>query len=645
MSNPMTTIAGSARGRWTTRLSQTAAAVFGASRPDIAGDGHPAVHASALARILAVAAGAVVVRFGWWEPLDRVSVLGVVVTAYGAWPMVRAAVTSLAARRMTMELSMSLAVAAALAVGEIFTALVILLFVLVAEVLEHLTVERGRHAIHHLLELLPRQALVRRGDTHVEAPVETLTAGDLVLVRPGGRVPVDGVVVDGLSFLDQSAITGESLPVEKTPGAPVFAGTINQSGAIEVRVERVGANTTFGRIVSTVEQAEQARAPIQKTADRLAGYLVSFALGAAALTLAATHDVRATISVIIVAGACGVAAGTPLAILGGIGQAARHGAVIKGGRYFEQLAAVDVMVFDKTGTLTSGHADVRRLDLAPGASLMDLLTSAAMAERRSEHPLARAIVRYAEANGLRVGEPDQFTYVPGRGVVASAGGESIVVGGASFVAEHGIEVPPDWHTAIDGSHVLVARAGRLLGRIVVSDEVRAGARDALAGLHDLGIRTHMLTGDTPAIAREVAAAVGVGTFEASMLPADKLARLEAFARDGHVVAMVGDGINDAPSLARADVGVAMGSGTDVAHETAPVVLLGNDLRHLAETVRVARRARRIIRQNFAGTIAVDGAGMAMAAAGLLDPLTAAFIHVSSELVFILNSARLLPSGR
>ncbi len=624
------------------RLARATASLFGLTRPEMASDDHPLVHASDLARILVVAIGAVVVWFRVWEPLGHISVPGIGFTVVGAWPILHEAVANLRARRMTMELSMSLAIVAALVVGEVFTALVILLFVLVAEVLEHMTVERGRHAIHHLLGLLPQQALVRRGDTHVEVPVEQVRPGDAVLVRPGGRVPVDGHVVDGLSFVDESPITGESLPVEKTPGAHVFAGTINQSGAMEIAVERVGADTSFGQIVSAVEQAERSRAPIQKTADRLAGYLVYFALGAAVLTLLLTRDVRATISVIIVAGACGVAAGTPLAILGGIGQAARRGAIVKGGLYFEQLAAIDTMVFDKTGTLTLGQAEVRRVDSADRVTRAAVLAAAALAETRSEHPLARAIVACARAEEVAIGSPDRFSYTPGLGVVAFAGGVPVLVGGLGLMAAHEIIVPTPWHASHEGSQVLVAKGGRLLGRIVIADAVRPEARRALDALRAMGISTLMLSGDAPNIAAAVAADVGVDAFAGGLLPSDKLARLEALGRAGHIVAMVGDGINDAPSLARAHVGIAMGSGTDVARESAPVVLLGNDLSKLVDTVRVARHTRRIIWQNFAGTIAVDGVGIALAAAGLLDPLLAAFIHVSSELLFIGNSARLLP---
>ena len=290
-----------------------------------------------MVRIAIVAIASAAVWFRIWEPVQSVSVIGVVGLLVGGWPIFKEAFENLISRRMTMELSMTIAIVAAAAIGEFFTALVIALFVLVAEVLEGMTVSRGRHAIRDLLDFLPRSVSVRRADGVRNIHVDELQIGDDVLVNPGGRVPVDGTVLSGHSYVDQSRITGESMPVEKTAGSPVYAGSINQSGAIEVRAERIGRDTSYGKIIEAVEKAERSRAPVQRLAERMAGYLVYFAIGAAALTFLITGDVRSTISVVIVAGACGIAAGTPLAILGGIGRSARLGAIIKGGLYLEML--------------------------------------------------------------------------------------------------------------------------------------------------------------------------------------------------------------------------------------------------------------------------------------------------------------------
>ena len=598
-----------------------------------------------LARIGLVALAAAGSWFHLWPPIRGMDLIGLAATLVGGWPIFREALENIVERRMTMELSMTIALVAALAIGETFTALVITLFVLVAEVLEGLTVARGRHAIEDLLRFLPRSALVRRQGEIVEIPSEDLRVGDRVLVNPGGALPVDGIVLEGLSFVDQATITGESMPVEKGPDATVYAGTINQSGALEIRATRLGRGTSFGKIVEAVESAERSRAPVQRLADRLAGYLVYFAIGAAILTFLGTRDIRSTISVIIVAGACGIAAGTPLAILGAIGRAARGGAIVKGGRYLETLAKLDTVLLDKTGTLTYGEPEVQVLHPADGVGSTDLLAAAALAERRSEHPLGRAILAYATARGVAGGEPEHFAYTPGRGISASQRGEEIVVGNRAFLVDRGLLLPAA-DRSNDGTNgaaqVHVGRGGRSLGAIEVADTIRPAAAKAIAELRSMGIRTTLLTGDAREVAERVGRALRVDSWEAELLPDEKQARVQAMAAGGRTVAMVGDGVNDAPALAAASVGVAMGSGTDVARESADVVLLGNDLLRFVDTVRLARRMRGIIMQNFAGTLAVDAVGMALAAAGRLNPLLAAFIHVTSELAFILNSTRLLP---
>jgi Cd2+/Zn2+-exporting ATPase/Cu+-exporting ATPase len=597
-----------------------------------------------MVRIALVAVAAAAAWFQVWEPFARVSVIGVVGLLIGGWPIFKEALENLFAKRMTMELSMSIAIIAAAAISEFFTALVITLFVLVAEVLEEMTVSRGRRAIRDLLDFLPRAVSVRRAGAVAEVDADALAVGDAVLVNPGGRIPVDGTVIAGHSFVDQARITGESLPIEKMIGAPVFAGSINQSGALEIRAERLGRDTSYGKIIEAVEQAERSRAPVQRLADRLAGYLVYFALAAAALTYLLTGDIRSTISVVIVAGACGIAAGTPLAILGAIGRAARAGAIIKGGLFLEQLGQVNTVVLDKTGTLTYGQPEVRALLPADGVDPAQLLDTAASAELRSEHPLGKTIVAHAQAMGRTPKEPERFGYTPGLGIDATVGGELVLVGNQTLMRAHGIAVPSLLLVRHpEASEVFVARAGKLLGAIAVADSVRPEATQAIKSIHAMGIRTVLLTGDARAVAEVVARDLGISDVVADLLPEDKQKRVRELVSEGRVVAMVGDGVNDAPALVEAQVGVAMGSGTDVARESADVVLLGNDLDKFAQTLGIARRTRRIIWANFAGTIGVDAVGIALAAFGLLNPLLAAFIHVTSELAFILNSARLLPS--
>ncbi len=592
------------------------------------------------ADVVRIALVAVAVVASWFARLDIIALAAALI---GGYPIYRETVEALLYRRMTMELSMTIAILAALGIGESRTAAIIVLFVLVAEVLEGLTVGRGRQAITALARMLPNVVLLRQGDAIREIPTAQARIGDVLLVKPAARVPVDGLVTAGASFVDEAAITGEPVPVEKTPGNRVFAGTVNQSGALDVCVERLEHDTVFGRIVKVVEGAQSSRAPVQKLADRLAGYLVFFALGASILTLVLTRDIRAAIAVVIVAGACGVAAGTPLAILGAIGRCAQLGAIVRQGSSIEELAKVDVVVLDKTGTLTLGRPEIAAIHPVEGVSTRELIAAAAVAERRSEHPLAAAVLRLAEREGIEAMEPWSFHYTPGKGITCAGVGGEVLAGNPDHLADRGIETRGS--APSNGSQIFVAQEGRLLGSLEVSDVVRPESGQAIARLHAMGLRTILLTGDAREPSETLARHLAIDEVVAGLLPEDKQAQIIRLHTDGRSVVMLGDGINDGPALAQANVGVAMGSGTDLARESADVLLIGNDLIKFASMIEVSRRCRRIITQNFAGTLAVDGIGMALAGLGLLSPLVAAFIHVSSELLFILNSTRLLPRSR
>jgi heavy metal translocating P-type ATPase len=492
-----------------------------------------------------------------------------------------------------------------------------------------------------MLDFLPQTASVIRDGQIKEVSTQAIQAGEIVLIRPGSRIPVDGTVIEGRSYVEQAAITGEPVPAEKIVGSEVYAGTINQAGTLHVRTEKLGKETTFGKIIEAVEKAERARAPIQKTADRLAGYLVYFALGAAALTFLITRNIESTISVVIVAGACGIAAGTPLAILGAIGRAARKGSIIKGGVYLEALGHLNTLFVDKTGTLTYGSLVVDKVIPEPGYTVNDVMEAAAIAERNSEHPIGQAIVQYALEHQIPIAKPEHFAYEPGRGVIAFSNGEEMTAGNPAFFASKGIAVPANNELSA-GSGVLVARSGKYCGAVTVVDQIRPTSAQAVQELQQMGVKVILLTGDGRNTAKSVAGQLNIYHFHGEMLPEQKADHVAAEVQKGRTVAMLGDGINDAPALAEATVGVAMGAGTAVARESADVVLIGNDLMKFVETVHIARNCRRIIFQNFYGTLTVDAIGIGLAAVGLLNPLLAAFIHVSSELAFILNSTRLLP---
>ena len=603
---------------------------------------------------------------GW-----AVGAVGAVVLAVGCWPLLVEAAEDLRERRMSMELSMLLAIVAAAIIGEWVTALAVTVFALCAEVLEELSMDRGRDALTDLMSFLPQTARVvgapeaaesaesSQSASITEVPLDEVRPGQVIALSPGGRVPVDGVVRTGRADVDQSRITGEALPVQVGPGDRVPAGSITR-GALELEVERVGEDSSYGRIVAAVRHAQSSRAPVQRLADRLAARIVYLALAAALVTFLVTRDVRATISVIIVAGACGVAAGTPLAVLAAIARAARCGAFVKDGTHLEQLSAVDTVVMDKTGTLTVGEprvVSVRPTEAAAGED--EVLALAAAAEWNSEHPIGRAIYNEAAVRDLTVPVPGDVAYSPGAGVSTHIEGRRITVGRcrgqghqperdtsdcddeAALSAESDPEAP-------SATSVVEVRADeQLLGTIALADRLRQGAATAVRDLGDMGLEVLMLTGDSAASARHVAGLLGLTEEQvrADLLPTDKEEVIDSLRRAGKQVAMVGDGVNDAPALGAADVGIAMGTGTDVAREAGDVVLVGSAPADLVETVRVARRARRIIMVNFVGTIVVDVVGMVAAGLGLLGPVAAALVHVVSESAFILNSARLVPRRR
>src|SRR5580693_8763031 len=469
------------------------------------------VEPAELVRIAFVALAAAAVWFRLWEPFPHISVIGIVAALIGGYPIFKEAFENIIERKMTMELSMTIALLAALAIGEFFTALVITAFVLAAEVLEGLTVGRGRRAIQSLLDFLPRTASVRRNGQVIEVASDQVQVGDTVIVKPGWHIPVDGIVVGGRSFVEQAAITGEAMPVEKMQGDAVYAGTINQSGALEVGAQKLGRDTTFGKIIEAVERAEKSRAPIQKTADRLAGYLVYFALGAAVLTFIITRNVRSTISVVIVSGACGIAAGTPLAILGAIGRAARQGAIVKGGLYLEALAGVDTVLLDKTGTLTFGTPQIREVVSANGFTERQIVAAASIAERKSEHPLAKAVVTRAMELAIPLVEPDEFSYTPGKGVSADYRGEEIIVGSRVLLMERRVKriLSANGHGIGGESEAYVARGGQLLGTIRIADVLRPEAKNAVAAMRQMGLKTVLLSGDTQAATTSVGRGLGV----------------------------------------------------------------------------------------------------------------------------------------
>ena len=598
-------------------------------------------------RLFLMGVAALFSYLGFWRGFILIDVVAIGATFIGGYPVFMETFHSLRHRSINMEVSMTVAIVASLLVGQFTAAVVVTFFVLLSEFIEAYAVDKGRATIVKLEKSIPRRALVRRNGKEVETDVETIQTSETVIVRDGERIPVDGALVKGSGFVNQSAITGEAVAVEKLVGSRVFAGSVDQSGVFEVRTEKVGNETVFGQIIRLVEEAESRKAPIQRISDKLAAWLVEFTIVFAVITFVVTRNLISTISVIVVAGACGVAAGTPLAIVAVMGGLAKKGVIVKGGVYVQEMSKVDTVVIDKTGTLTLGDPEVTDVVGLNGCSEEQVLTYAAAAERFSKHPLAHAITAKAQSLGVSSESNASSDYMAGKGIVSWYDGEQVLVGNSVLMNEQHVPLSNDVDATITSkvsegkTTVLVAHGGRICGVIGISDKVRNESREAVLELGRMGLSTIMLTGDNKVASKSVGEQVGIDEVHAELLPADKVSYIEQLSGSGRRIVMVGDGVNDAPALALANVGVGMGAGTDIAIEEADIVLMTNDLGRIPTIVKASKQAYGVIMQNFYGTLIVDGIGLGLAFEGLLNPLLAAGIHVVSELVFILNSARLI----
>jgi len=598
-----------------------------------------------LLRILVVGA---LVALSWRGPLAGADAPAIAAAVIGGYPIIVGGIRAVRKRRIDVETFLSLGIIGSCLVGEFLAAGTIAFFILIGELLESLTSSRSRKAIRDLVRSAPAEATVRRRDGWERVAAHELRPGDVVLVRPGERIAADGVVVGGSAAVDEASVTGESVPREKAPGDEVFAGTITGDGSIEFRINRVGEQTTLGRIIRMVEDAQDRKAPVQRLADRFVSYFTPIVLSTAAIVFLVTQSIMSAIAVIVVACPCAVALATPLAVVAGIGQASRRGILIKGGLHLENLGRVSAVAFDKTGTLTGGRPRVTAIVPLDGYSETSVLALAALAEKRSEHPAAGAILARAAELGVATGEPQSFRVIRGWGVVANEGATPVAVGTLELLKSLGMDVEPSVDAQRQarearGETVLFVGEGRTpVGYIAVSDPIRPGAGDALGRLRQAGIgRLVMLSGDNARTAQAVAEQVGVDAHRARMLPEDKVQYVEEL-RNTDCVAMVGDGVNDAPALAAADVGIAMGAvGTDAALEAADVALMTDDLTRIVEAIRIGRTTFRTIRQNLAIAIVCNVIGISLAAGGFLTPQAAAATHVLPDILVFANSARLL----
>jgi Cd2+/Zn2+-exporting ATPase len=585
-----------------------------------------------------------------WVPFAAAVALAGSQTARRAW-------ASAMARRLDIHVLMMVAVAGAVALGEWAEAASVVFLFALAQVLETRAMERARGAIRALMDLAPADALVRRGDREQVVPVDDVRVGDVVIVRPGEKIPLDGKVHRGDSYVNQAPITGESLPVEKVTGDDVFAGAINGRGVLEVEVTRLRRDSTLARIIHLVERAQSQRAPIQTFVDRFARVYTPIVLVLAVAVallpplvgggLWSTWIYRSLV-LLVISCPCALVISTPVSIVSALAAAARKGVLIKGGARLERLAAVRCVAFDKTGTLTKGRLRVTDIIPLNGAGPADILALAGSVEARSEHPIGRAIVERAAADGVVLAPADRVEALPGRGAQGTVGQRDVVVGSHRLFEERGL-CSPEVEAALDAlagqgrSTVIVGLDGQVAGVVGVADEVREAARDTVEMLGRHGVdRVVLLTGDHEIAARALAHSLGIAEYRAALLPEDKLAAVTELRSRHGALAMVGDGVNDAPALAAADVGIAMGvAGTDVALETADVALMADELAKIPYALRLSRATARNIRINIAFSLGLKGLFLIMALAGAATLWMAVVADMGASLIVIANALRLL----
>src|ERR1019366_3984901 len=579
----------------------------------------------------------------------------------------RRAVSSIAHRGANMDVLISMGTLAAFAYsvaatfiipGDTYydTSVFIFAFVLRGRYLEARAKGGTSEAIRNLLHLKAECANVVKDGVEARIPADDVQIGDVVIVRPGEKIPVDGVIIEGHAAIDESMLTGESVPVDKQPGDEVIGATINREGLLKVRATKVGTGTALAQIVRLVEMAQTSKAPIQRFADRASNYFVPGVVAAAILTLAAATFVGIpfnlallrTVSVLVIACPCALGLATPTAVMVGTGLGAENGILIKGGEYLESAEHIDTIVFDKTGTLTKAELVVNDV-ISSNAHDMpltetDILRFAASAERGSEHPLAQAVIQRARDLHIETIEPREFKAVMGEGVIASVDGTQVLLGNRKLMRAHGVDValePMIRELEAEGKKVMLLAVNNTLeGGTGLADTVREEAAGVVAELQNMGIKTAMLTGDNQTAALAVAKRIGIGTMRYEVLPAGKAAEIASLRERGHEVAMVGDGINDAAALAEADIGISMGNGTDIAIEASDITLIKADLEDVVASIQLSKKTMRTIRQNFGWALVYNSVGIPIAALGFLRPEFAAAAMAFSSVSVVANSLRL-----
>ncbi|MBI5227848.1 cadmium-translocating P-type ATPase [Candidatus Micrarchaeota archaeon] len=576
----------------------------------------------------------------WMQILPFPALL--VAIGFGVYSLIKTAVLELIhERKIGTELFISIAVIIGILGQEYLAAAIVLMIILIAEYIASVNTETTRASIQDLIGTIPTTTIVYRNNKETTVKIEEVRIGDLTLARTGERILVDGVVIKGTATINQAPITGENTPQEKNEDDTVYAGTIVTSGAINIQVTKLVQDTVFARIIKLVEDAEQNQAPIEKLTDKIASYLIPIVFLFVIGVYLYTRDVKMVIAVLIFTSPAELGLATPLVTISGVARAAKEGILIKGGLYLEELAKVDTFVFDKTGTLTSGIPSVHSvISYDKKYTEKEVLAFAAAADRRSSHPIAKTIVAFAMQQKVSVAEPTQFIVVHGRGVRATVKGKTVLVGNKEFFSENNIPISQE----ISQTTIFIAVDNSLIGAITISDTIRPEAKKAIELLRTSGVKHfYMLTGDNEKSAQTVAQAIGISEWKANLLPEEKIDYIKTLQKQGRMVAMVGDGINDAPALAQANIGLAIGaSGTQAAMDVADIVLVDDNLLKIARAKAISKRSYRTIKENlFVGVGVVHVIGIILVLSHIIGPVEAAAIHLVPDVAVLLNSVKLL----
>jgi Cd2+/Zn2+-exporting ATPase len=587
---------------------------------------------------------------GWMglRPETLPTAFAVASLVMGGFPVLKSAIKALFIPDLNVDTLVSIAAIAAASIGAYQEAATVVFIMLLGEFLEHLTVGKARRAISSLIQLSPKTAWVRRGDQEVQVPIEEVAAKEVVIVKPGERIPVDGKIIAGCGSINQSMLTGESIPVEKGLGDRVYCGTINEAGSCEIEATQIAEDTKLAQIKRLILEAQAEKSPIQRVMDRFARYFIPAILLIALVTFLVTKEPVRAITILIVACPCALVLGTPTAVVAAIGNAARQGILVKGGAFLEQMGRLRALLMDKTGTLTHGKPKVVEMRGFDGADEKEVLYWAAVAEKRSEHPLARAVIEKAESLGLSIPHPESFENFRGKGVKAQWNSKRILAGSPELLKSEGIEIPEsviEWLGAKESegkTSLLITLDRKLMGVISIADALREEAKATIEKIRGEGIsEIWMLTGDSEKVADRIGKELEI-RYEARLLPEQKVSKVKEWKRKGYVVAMVGDGVNDAPALAAADIGIAMGAvGTDVAIETADIALMADEIGKIPILIRLSRRALQVIKENLVFAIVFNTMMVFFSAQGWISMILGAFMHQASSLLVILNSIRLL----